>query len=457
MELKRILSTTDDIAFSANGKEITYSELHSILPEYCLKLAETGITSEDRVLILGHSDYMFDTFMWFVAALYLGASPINASDHQSQMEIDLRIKSSKVKATVDYNGNIKIVNNKSFKQHPQETFFLFTSNTTIKQDGLLSTEPFFINLPNDYTQGFPHSDTFDIFFSKLGKVKISQLCCLTWEIAYTPHNFAACLYTGGGFHWVKTEKELFAAQEKYKTNSISTYPISAERICAAGKFTTNIPLVEFSGGSVSPELVEKTRDCFNPDYIVNSFGSSRSGICLYKILSRDDDAKTVADFVHMDLSKSKLKVDNDGLLWIQRKNGPWVTDGDLFTVKDGIYKFVGRIHDEHFNFGGGKVSTFEIEGYVNAFLKPIKGCGDHCYIFPMNGLEGRSRHGLIYSGEYSATKLKIKLDELISYKRPQAIYRVEDRFWTQDIKVSRSRISDKIKNNKDCIIEKCLR
>ena len=128
---------------------------------------------------------------------------------------------------------------------------------------------------------------------------------------------------------------------------------------------------------------------------------------------------------------------------------------DVFELVDGSYKFKTRTHDEHLNFKGGKISTWEIEGYANDLLKTVKGCGDHTYVFPMKGLDGHHRHGLIYSGSVPVNDVKERLSGLISYKRPNAIYRVSDDFWATDIKVSRGRMAKKIDQQRKYIIEQC--
>jgi len=87
-------------------------------------------------------------------------------------------------------------------------------------------------------------------------------------------------------------------------------------------------------------------------------------------------------------------------------------------------------------------------------LKTIKGCGDHTYVFPMNGLADCDRHGLIFSGSIEAVRVKEHLSSLISWKQPQRIYRVSDQFWKSEIKVSRSRMSDRLQRLSHLIIEK---
>jgi len=449
------LQSNSDIAITALDEEITYRNFYLKISGYAKKLEEAGITSKDRVLVISHPDHMIETICWSYGAMFMGASPANASFLQSKEEIDLKSKSANVKAHVWYDGKIEIVSDKSFKQHPLESYVYFSSNTTVKKDNLYSTEPAFISYPNDWKTGFANEDVILLMSEYLGKVPLKQLSSMGWEIAYAPHNVANCLLTGGSYHWVKKESDFIEAQEKYKTNSLSTYPISIERICSSGKFKTPIDFVEVSGGSCTPSLINKIKSSMNPKFISNSFGTVGAGLLLTKVISRDEPGDDIEYMKVYDKTGLQVKLDEKGLMYFSRNSSEWTSDGDLFDEINGFYKFRSRAHDEHLNFKGGKISTWEIEGYANDLLKTVKGCGDHTYVFSMNGLDGYERHGLVYSGNFPAKDLKKRLSNLISYKRPQVIYRVSDNFWSKDIKVSRSRMSDNILKHRDLIIEQC--
>jgi len=451
----KFLKNNNDIAITAADEKITYKDFQTKITEYADKLSAAGINSQDRVLVIGHPENMIENIAWSYGTTMVGASPANATVEQSKEEINLKSKSANVKAHVWYDGTIEIVSDKSGKAHPEEAYVYYSSNTTVKKDNLYSTEPGFFSYPSDWKTGFANEDTIGLIQSYLGEVPLRQLSCMGWEIAYAPHNVANCLLTGGSYHWVKKESDFIEAQEKYKTNSISTYPISMERICAAGKFNTPIDFVEISGGPCNASLVNKIRSSINPKYISNSFGTVAAGLLLAKVIEPNDPAENIEWMDLYDKTGLQVKLDDEGLMYFSRNSGEWLSDGDIFEENNGSYKFKSRSHDEHLNFKGGKVSTWEIESYANDLLKTVKGCGDHTYVFPMNGLDGHDRHGLIYSGSISVHDVKERLSGLISYKRPKAIYRVSDDFWGTGIKVSRSRMSENISKYRHYIIEQC--
>ena len=456
MELKRILSATNgEIAITALDEEITYRNFYIKISEYAKKLEQAGITNKDRVLVIGHPDYMIETISWTYGAMFMGASPANASFLQSKEEINLKSKSANVKAHIWYDGRIEIVSDISFKQHLLESYVYFSSNTTIKKDNLYSTEPAFFSYPNDWKTGSANEDVVLLMNEYLGKVPLKQLNCMSWEIAYAQHCLANCLMSGGSWHWVKNESDFAEAQEKYKTNSLSTYPISMERICSFGKFKTPIDFVEISGGACPPSLINKIRSAINPRFISNSFSTVGVGLLLTKVISRDEPGDDIEYMKVYDKTGLQVKLDETGLMYFSRNSSEWISDGDIFDKINKSYKFRCRSHDQYLNFKGGKISTWEIEGYANDLLKTIKGCGNHTYVFPMNGLDGYERHGLIYSGNLPAKDLRERLSSLISYKRPQVIYRVSDNFWiTNNYKISRARMAEKIKKQSHQIIEK---
>lgn len=447
------LKINDDIAITALDETITYREFNIKITLYAEKLKQCGITNQDRILVIGHPDAMIETIAWSYAATFMGASPANASVNQSAEEIDLKSKSASVKAHVWYDGTIEIVSDKSGKAHPQEAFVYFSSNTTVKKDNLYSTEPAFFSYPSDWTSGFANEDTISLMHAYLGRVPLRQLCCMGWEIAYAPHNVATCLLTGGSFHWVKSERDMPAAQLKWKTNCISTYPISMERMCDVGQFEEPITFVEISGGACTPSLVKKIRSSINPQWIGNSFGTVAGGLLLSQVIDKGDNPNLIEWMKPWTKSELKVRLDATGLLLFSRRGSEWLDDGDIFELSNEQYRFKTRAHDEHLNFKGGKISTWEIEGYANDLLKTIKGCGDHTYVFPMNGLADCDRHGLIFSGSIEAVRVKEHLSSLISWKQPQRIYRVSDQFWKSEIKVSRSRMSDRLQRLPHLIIE----
>lgn len=450
----KFLKQNDDLAITARGNEITYRDFYDKIKEYGGQLQDVGITSSDRVLVIGDPDQMIESIAWAYAASFIGASPANASIKQSQEEIDLKSKSANVKAHIWCDGTIEIVSDISYKQHPDENFVYFSSNTTVKNQNLYTTEPGFFYYPDNWETGFASEDTLKLFQSKLGEVPLSQLSAMGWEIAYAPHNVSVMLMSGGTYHYVGHESEFVEAQKKYKTNCISTYPISIERMCQ-NKMDPPIDVVEVSGGPFIPSLVNKIREQINPKYISNSFGTVAGGLLLTKVIEPDDPAETIQYMDTYEATGLRTKLDTNGVLFFSRNNSTWIDDGDVFELVDGSYKFKTRTHDEHLNFKGGKISTWEIEGYANDLLKTVKGCGDHTYVFPMKGLDGHHRHGLIYSGSVPVNDVKERLSGLISYKRPNAIYRVSDDFWGTDIKVSRGRMAEKIEKQRDYIIEQC--
>jgi hypothetical protein len=451
------LNQTQSLAITEGDTAITYSGLWFKINEYAKQLQKEGITKNDRVLIVGHPDRMIESISWSYAVSRVGGSPAGASCLQSQSELDLRIHSAKCRAKVDVSsGNITILSDVEGKQHPDEDFTYFSSNTTNKENKLYSTEPGFFKYPSDWTRGFVNMDTITLMQRYLGEVPLSQISSIGWEVPYAHHNVATCLMTGGTYHYTKSELKFPSLQEEYKTNCISTYPISIERISRMD-FKNPIDFVEVSGGPVSSNLVKKIRSSLRPKFISNSFGTVGGGLLLTRVLREDDPPGCVETLIPWDFNDLKLRIKNDdpiGELEFSRNNGEWRADGDVFEkLSDGSYKFKTRTHDEFINFGGGKISTWEIEGYANDTMKDVAGCGDHTYVFPMNGLDGCDRHGLIYTGPFSVKDMKKRLDELISYKRPQKIIRVSGEFWSEGIKVSRSKMSEKIKNAKEYIVE----
>ena len=447
------------VAITEDERYITYGDFWKKINKYSKQLKAAGITENDRVLVVGNSDCMIETISWAYAVTCTGASPANASSLQSQSEIDLKINSAKCRAKVDaLSGKIDIVSDVKGKQHPEEDFTYFSSNTTNKENGLYTTEPGFFKYPSDWARGFVNTDTITLMQRHLGEVPLSQISCMGWEIAYAPHNVATCLMTGGTYHYTKKEKGLPKLQEKYNVNCISTYPISIERLCEMS-FKNPIDFVEVSGGPVSPSLVTKIRSALRPQFISNSFGTVGASLLLAKVLETDDPAEWIENLEPWNFNGLKVRIQNgcpSGALEFSRNNSEYREDGDIFEKQeDGTYKFKTRSHDEFLNFGGGKISTWEIEGYANDAMKDVAGCGDHTYVFPMNGLDGFNRHGLIYTGPFSVDDMKTRLDDLLSYKKPQKIYRVTGSFWSTGIKVSRGKMSEKIQTHPECIIEQC--
>ena len=450
------LRDDDGIAITALNDSITYKEFNIRRKKAAEVLSSHGLTDKHRVLVVGSDDDMISTIVWSWGAMTIGVSSSNASIRQSEEEIELKASSANADAILHLDGTITFRSDltKTTKINPEERFLAFTSQTTKKPKGKYTIEPQFFVYPSNWKTGFGQVCQIALAYRLLGKeTPLNQLACHTWEIAYGPHNVANCILTGGTYHWVRCEDDMPEAQAKYKTNFMSNYPLAYERICNAGECNPSIEAVEISGGLCTPELVERIRKSLKPKVICNTFGSSGSGVVLVRSIMPEDDPD-ICEWLHsanLD-PRLKIKLDEIGRLWFSRNDSEWETDHDLFEQKGNYYHVTGRANDEFLLFGGGKISTWEIEGYANELAKPIFGCGEHMYCFKLNGLDGFDRHGLIYSGPLDIHHLKKRMDKLIRYKRPQKIYQVKEEFWTLNIKISRDYMSERIANNREYVL-----
>jgi acyl-CoA synthetase (AMP-forming)/AMP-acid ligase II len=447
----KTLRDDDAIAISANGIEITYREFNKRIKYIALELASSGITDMHRVLVVGDPADMITTCVLTWGIMYLGASSTNASCIQSIKEIELRTKSANVDAVLWTDGTLDIKSDLSTvtKSHPLERFLYFTSGTTMKDGNLYTVEPGYFTYPADVERGFAIQDEITLANEVLGDyTQLKMVITQSWEIAYTPHNVCKSLLTGGSFHWVSTDKEVPLAHAKYKSNMMSTYPIQVSRLCEF-EYETPIPFIEISGGAVTDELVSKVKSSMKSHTVSNSFGACGSGLVFVNLIT--DKSTDCEWFEQPSFSKLTIKLDENNQLWTCRSN-EWRTDNDLFEEKDGKYRYMGRSNDEILIVGGGKVSTWEIEDYVHAIVTPAHNNAGNVYVFPMNGLDGFSRHGLIYSGSLSIEKVQETLSDITQYKQPQKIYQVTDDFWGLYLKISRSRMSERITEHREYVL-----
>ena len=450
------LRNDDSIAITAIDDSITYREFNIRIREVAEILSSHGLTDKHRILVVGDSEDMISTIVWTYGAIYLGVSPSNASTDQSDAEIELKADSGNVDAILNIDGRIKFRSDltKTTKIQPEERSLMYTSGTTKKPKGKYTAEPQFFTYHSTWRKGLASTDQLRISYRLLGEeVPIRQLSAHPWDVGYGAYNVVNSLFTGGIYHWVQDEYDIPEAQSKYKTNFMSNYPLAYDRICDAGVCDPSIDVVELSGGACEPDAVERIRKALNPKVICNSFSSSGSGILLIRPVYPEDDP-SICEWVHStDLDPTlKIKLDEIGRLWYSRSDSPWETDNDLFERKGDYYRVTGRANDEFLLFGGGKISTWEIEGYANELAKPIFGCGEHMYCFKLNGLDGFDHHGLIYSGPLDINLLKKRMDKLIKYKRPDRIYQVKEEFWALNIKISRDHMSERIGNNREYIV-----
>jgi len=445
----------DAIAITANNNEVTYAEFNILIKEMAGKLEAAGLREQHRVLVVGdHSDIIATSvLMW--GAMYLGASPANASSNQSKMEIELKQRSAEADAILWVDGTIEIMSDltKTTKQHPEERFLYYTSGTTKKETNLYTTELGFFNYPNDAERGFGQEDDIMMVSKVLGEYTQIRLVSNTpWEIAYTPHNLVKCLLTGGSFHWVATEAEVPAAHKKYDSNVMSTFPVQFHRLCEF-EYDHPIPFVEVCGGEVTNELIAKMQKNMKVQTISNSFASSGSGLLFVNLIT--GPSTDCSWFEQLPEINVRVKLDERGQLWTSR-GVEWFTDGDLFEEKDGKYKYASRGNDEFISAGGGKISVWEIEGYARSAVTDDN-TADQLYVFPMDGFRGYPRHGLIYSGTLDIDVLASTMNLITGYKQPQMLFQVDEEFWHLYTKISRSHMADRIRDNSGYVLRELER
>ena len=447
----KTLRNDDVIAISANGIEITYKEFNKRIKNIAIELASSGITDMHRVLVVGHPKDMITTCVLTWGVMYLGASSTNASHTQSIKEIELRVKSARVDAVLWNDGTLDIKSDLSRvkKSHPLERFLYFTSGTTRKDGNLYTVEPGYFAYPAGVERGFAIQDEIMLANEVLGDyTQLKMVITQPWEIAYTPHNLCKSLLTGGSFHWVSTDKEVPLTHVKYKSNMMSTYPVELERLSKL-EYETPIPFIEISGGAVTNELVSKVKSSMKSHTVSNSFGACGSGLVFVNLIT--DESTDCEWFEPPSFSKLTIKLDENNQLWMRRGN-KWRTDNDIFEEKDGKYRYMGRSNDEILIVGGGKISTWEVEDYVHAIVTPEHNNAGNVYVFPMNGLDGFSHHGLVYSGSLEIEKVQEALSDITKYKQPQKIFQVTNDFWGLYLKIARGHMSVRLDIHKDCIL-----
>lgn len=451
------LRNDDAIAITAMDKSITYKEFNIQIRKCARTMELRGITDKHRVMIVGDSNDTIASVVWTWAAMYLGASPGNSSDIQTNEEIELKAAAGNCYAIIYTNGEVairfKADLDEMSKACPEERFILYSSGTTKKPEGVYGVEPQFFTYHEGWEGGIAHIDQIILAYKFLGEVPINELSCHPWEVAYAPHNVVDCLLTGGTYHWVESEEHMPAAQAKYKTNLMSNYPLSYDPVCASGKFDPPIEFVEVAGGICTPDLIRRIRETINPRVITNSFISTTSGTILTRIIDPDDDPELCVWMENPHINPTlRLRMDDSNVLWYKRNDSKWITDGDVFEQKGKYYRVVGKANEEYIITEFAKISTWEIEQFANQLTRTIWGCGEHTYCFKMTGLAGGTRHGLVYSGPLDINRLKERMDQLEEYKRPHTIYQVKPEFWALNIKVSRDHMSERLYNNSEYII-----
>jgi acyl-coenzyme A synthetase/AMP-(fatty) acid ligase len=448
----KTLRNDDGLAVTANGIEITYKEFNIRIKQVATRLAAAGITDINRVLVVGDNNDMISTIVAAWGVKYLGASSTNGSGVQSKKEIDLKFRSADADAilwvetdTLDIITDLTKVK----KLHPEEKYLYFTSGTTRKDGNLYTTEAGYFTYPEGITTGTGIIDDIIVADAVLGEyTQINLITTHGWEIAYTPHNLCKCLLTGGTFHWTEHEEDVPLVHAKYKSNMMSTYPVHIDRL-ADFDFEPPIPFIEVSGGALTNALVQKIRTSMKPHTVSNTFSASGSGVLFINLIT--DESTDCEWLVQPPNTQLTIKLDENNQLWMCR-NGAWRTDNDLFEEKDGKYRYIGRSNDDFLVSGGGKVSTWEVEDYVHAIVTPEHNNAGNVYVFPMNGLDGCDRHGLIYSGSLEIEKVQEVLADIIKYKQPQKIFQVTDNFWSLYTKVVRSKMSERITEHRECVL-----
>jgi len=459
----KTLRNDEAIAITVNMDEsIIYKEFNLRIRSAALLLSKAGITNKHRVLIVGDNEDIISSIIWTWGAMYIGASPGNASLVESDSEIELKAGAGNCDAIVYIDGTISTKigfdPEKTSKVHPEERYILYSSGTTKKPENIYGVEPQFFTYHEDWNGGIAHIDQLNLASRFLGDVSINEIACHGWEVAYAPHNVVQCLLTGGTYHWVKSPELMPEAQAKYKTNLMSNYPLSFDPICKAWRKSAEVPPIEFvevAGGICTPELVTRIRETIKPRIISNSFISSASGTILTRTIDTNDDPDECSWLENPHLNPTlRLMLDPFNVLWYKRNNNKWITDNDKFEQKGKYYKVVGKAKDEIIQTKFAKISVWEIEQFANQLTRTVWGCGEHTYCFAMTGLAGGASHGLVYSGPLDIKLMKERMDEMEEYKRPHTIYQVKPEFWSLNIKVSRDYMAERLYKNSEYILNK---
>lgn len=440
-------------AIVTEDDETSYNLFNKWIRDLASDLHARGVREEHRVLVVGNDMDISSSIAWTWAVMYLGASAANADDSVSQENIQLKANAGNVNFIVwCVDQIIECVNEHPSKVHPEERFILYSSGTTKKKDNIYGVEPQFFTYHDNWEGGIAHIDCLKLAYKYLGEVPIRQIACHPWEVAYAPHNVVNTLLTGGTYYWVEDESDMVDVQWEYKTNLMSNYPLSYDPICSVWhQDTPAIEYVEVAGGICTPQLIERLRKTLKPRIISNSFISSKSGTILNRTIDASDDPEQCAWMKHPDLDDNlKLRLDDSNALWYKR-NGPWMTDGDIFEQEGDYYRVVGKASEEFIQTEYGKINTWEIEQHANQLTRMVWGCGEHTYCFAMPHMACGVRHGLVYSGPLRIERMVERMNELPDYKRPHTIYQVKPEFWSLNIKVSRDRMSDRLYENQEYI------
>ena len=455
----KTLRYDDALAITTNNGSVTYKNFGDRIRHLAGRLAIQGINDKHRILVVGDNDDIIEAIAWTWAAIYLGVSPGNASIVESATDIQLKAGAGNCDAIVYYDGTIEAKigfdGEKGGKVHPDERYILFSSGTTKKPTNKFGVEPQFFKYYDGWKGGIAHTDQLNLAARFLGDVPINEIACHGWEVAYAPHNVVQCLLSGGTYHHVDSPEKVSAAQATYKTNLMSNYPLSFDPILAAwDKGTPPIEFVEVAGGICTPDLIRRIREIINPRIISNSFISSASGTILSRTITADDDPEHCIwmENPHLD-SSLRLRMDDSNVLWYKRKDGPWITDSDVFKREGKYYKVIGKAAEEFITTKNGKISTWEVEQFANQLTRTVWGCGEHTYAFPMNGVAGEPDLGLVYSGPLDITLMKERMAKIAVHKRPDTIYQVKPEFWSLNIKVSRDYMAERLYKNPEYILK----
>ena len=451
-------------AITTRTNSISYIEFNTLIRKVASTLALRGVTNKDRVIIVGDSKDFIASIVWTYAAMYLGASPGNASDIESIEDIQGKAKAAHARYIVWTDGRtmcLELDNSakarRDHRVHSFERYVLFSSGTTKKPEGKFGCEPQFFTYHTRWAGGIAHQDQINLAYRFLGEVPINQIACHGWEVAYAPHNVVQCLLTGGTYHHVDTPEDMWLEQKRKNTNLISNYPLSYDPIVDAwwqnkDQGIAPIEVVDVAGGICTPELIVRIRETISPRVITNSFISSKSGTILHRVIDEDDDPELCVwmENPHAN-TRVELHLDSEGVLYYRRMIngwGPWITDGDKFEQDGKYYRCVGKKDDEFLSSG---ISTWEVENWANQLTRTHWGCGEHTYCFPMEGLDGYDGHGLVYSGPLDILQLHNHMGQMSTEKQPDRIYQVDPSFWALDIKISRDWMSSRLNIHRNLI------
>ena len=453
------LRKDDSIAITTMDHSITYKHFNSRIKYLAQQLTNCNLNNKHRVLIVGDNTKIIESICWTWAAMYLGASPGNASISESDEDIKLKAGAGNCDAIIYVDGTIDLKIgfdfNKTSKVHSSERYILYSSGTTKKKHEKYGAEPQFFRYYKGWKGGIAHIDQLNLAARFLGEVPINEIACHGWEVAYAPHNVIQCLLTGGTYHWVDSPNLMPRAQATYKTNLMSNYPLSYDPICEAWQNCSGVPPIEFvevAGGICTSELIRKIRETIKPRVISNSYISSASGTILNRTIDATDDPEECVwmENPHLDPTL-RLRMDDSNVLWFKRHDSKWITDGDVFEQVGKYYRVIGKSSEEYIQTEFAKISTWEIEQFANQLTRTVWGCGEHTYCFAINGLPGGVKHGLVYSGPLDIKLMKERMDQLEEYKRPYLIYRVKSEFWSLNIKVSRDYMEERLYKNSEYI------